>query len=77
MGKKNKKDKIRNPSPSNGDQSDTSEVKSSGLAATSSGQPAHAASGEADGMILDRGVEGGLEGVENLSSSRQSRLHAL
>ena len=74
-GKKNKsiKSQNRNPSPSISDHSDSSEIKSTGrgLSAhphgTSAGQ---ATSGEADGMILDRVVEGGLDGVENLSPSR-------
>ena len=78
VGKKNKNSKNqnqnRNPSPSISDHSDSSEIKSTGRGlsthphGTAAGQET---SGEADGMILDRVVEGGLDGVENLSPSRE------
>lgn len=66
--------KNRNASPSVSNDSDSSEIKSSGFVAAPTGTSALQTSGEANGMILDRVVEGGLDGVENLSPSRKSHL---
>lgn len=67
-----KSKKHRNPSPSaTSDTSDSSEVKSSGFVKSSGSSKVDGEQGEGEGMILDRVVEGGLDGVEGMSPSRQ------